>query len=96
MILAPTVLKAFQTCAPEARRWIVSAPDVLRPTARPLKSGFKGLVQSMTIFPTREPHCVMASSTAPQGVVSTTTSAAQTASATVSTDAVEPISRARS
>src|SRR5215813_13080051 len=63
-----TWFMALNTRAPPAHEATSSAPDVVSPTAGPVKSAFSGLVQSMTIFPARPPQVRMASRVACHGL----------------------------
>src|SRR6266478_4545687 len=76
---------ALNTWAPLAQPASVSRPDVSKPTSRPLKSAFNGLVQSIRTFPLRPPQDSLAVLVAPQGAQTATISDAAAAWALVAT-----------
>src|SRR6184192_3390870 len=92
MMFAPTVLKAFTTLAPGAHDATCSAAEEVVPTASPDRSGFSGLIASMSIFPDRFPALSRICFVAGHGVARIRTSPALAAPAAVAALAEGPAS----
>jgi hypothetical protein len=78
------------TRAPEARRAISSAAEVVWPMAKPLRSALSGLVQSIRILPVSGPAAFSASSTDDHGGANKMVSPNPAASAGVPAQAPGP------
>jgi hypothetical protein len=74
MMFGPIVLNAFTTFAPRAQQATCSAAEVVLPSAKPERSGNKGLTASMRTFPVKSPSPCTISFVAGQGVASNSTS----------------------